>query len=86
MDIVLEIADTLFGDYLYATFHPAKPAPYDFPHPPSNETVNAKAFSAWTYKPSTHYFSLEPSQYAYMSQWPRDNIFRQALSLFLIVW
>lgn len=86
MDIVLEVADTLFGDYLYATFQPAQPAPYDFPHPPSNETVNDKAFSSWTYTPSTHYFSLEPSQYAYMSQWPRDNIYRQALSLFLIVW
>ncbi|KAI3399101.1 hypothetical protein diail_7901 [Diaporthe ilicicola] len=86
MDIVLEIADTLFGDYLYAISYPVQPAPYDFPHPPSNETVNEKAFSAWTYRPSTHYFSLEPSQYAYMSQWPRDNIYRQALSLFLIVW
>lgn len=86
MDIVLEVADTLFGDYLYAAFYPAKPAPYDFPHPPSNETVSENAFSAWTYTPSTHYFSLEPSQYAYMSQWPRDNIYRQALSLFLIVW
>ncbi|KAK2604350.1 hypothetical protein N8I77_007289 [Diaporthe amygdali] len=86
MDIVLEVADTLFGDYLYARFHPIQPAPYDFPHPPSNDTVNDRAFSAWTYKPATHYFSLEPSQYAYMSQWPRDNILRQALSLFLIVW
>lgn len=86
MDIVLEVVDTFVGDYLFATLHPAKPAPYDFPYPPSNETQAEQVFSAWTYKPSTNYFSLSPSEYAYMSAWPRDNIYRQALSLYLVVW
>lgn len=86
MDIVLEVLDTFVGDYLYATLHLAHHAPYDFPNPPSNETQTEQVFSAWVYKPSTSVFALTPSQYAYQSAWPRDNIYRQALSLFLIVW
>lgn len=86
MDVVLEVVDTFVGDYLYATFHPARPAPYDYPNPPSNETIAQQVFSSWTYKPSTHWFSLAPSDYAYQSAWPRDNILRQSLSLYLIVW
>lgn len=86
MDVVLEVLDTFVGDYIYATLYPARPAPYDFPNPPSNDTIGQQVFSAWTYKPSTNYFSLEPSEYAYMSAWPRDNIWRQSLSLYLTVW
>lgn len=86
MDIVLEVVDSFFGDYLYAKALPARPAPYDYPYPPSNETVNGQVFVPWTYEPSTKYFTIEPSPYAYQSTWPRDNILRQALSLFLIVW
>lgn len=86
MDVVLEVLDTYVGDYIYANILPARPAPYDFPHPPSNETIAEQAFSSWTYKPATHWFSFEPSQYAYQSAWPRDNIFRQSLSLYFTVW
>lgn len=85
MDIVLEVIDTFVGDYLYATVHPARLAPYDYPNPPSNETVSQQAFTSWTYKPSTQYISFEPSEYAYMSAWPRDNIYRQALTLFMLI-
>ena len=83
MDVVLEITDTFIGDYLYATLHPAKPAPYDFPSFPANATGGP---SEWTYRPSTQLFQLEPSKYAYMSAWPRDNIYRQAFSLFMVTW
>lgn len=86
MDVVLEVLDTFVGDYLYATLHPARPAPYDYPNPPSNETVAGQVFSAWTYQPSTYLFSLTPSKYAYQSAWPRDNILRQSISLYLTVW
>ncbi|KDN68399.1 putative fatty acid hydroxylase superfamily protein [Colletotrichum sublineola] len=84
MDVILEIIDTFIGDELYATLLPAHTTPYDFP----NYTVNATALplSIWKYKPSTYMFSLEPSEAAYMSAWPRDNIFRQFTSLFLITW
>lgn len=86
MDVVLEVLDTFAGDYIYATLHPAKKEPYGFYNPPSNESQAEQVFTLWTYKPSTHYFSLPPSEYAYMSAWPRDHILRQALSLFLVVW
>ncbi|KAF3769664.1 hypothetical protein M406DRAFT_343800 [Cryphonectria parasitica EP155] len=86
MDVVLEVLDTFGVDYIYATLYPAHPASYNFQNPPANQSIDQQVFSTWVYKPSTEYFSLEPSKYAYMSAWPRDNIFRQALSLFFIVW
>lgn len=83
MDIVLELTDTYLFDYMYAFLLPARPAPYNFPDAvPANATV----FSTWQYKPATAFFSVEPSQAAYMSAWARDNIFRQSISLFLILW
>lgn len=86
MDVVLEVLDTFVGDYVYANLHPARHASYDFPPPPSNETVAGQVFSSWTFKPATHWFSFAPSQYAYQSAWPRDNIFRQIISLYFTVW
>lgn len=83
MDIVLEIADTFVGDHLYAWLMPARPAPYDLAHDDfTNGTTGT--FSAWQYKPATHLIYLEPSEAAYMSAWPRDNIYRQAISLYTI--
>lgn len=52
-------------------------------HDPSQ---GAFARSSWQYEPSTEYFSLQPSEYAYMSRWDRDNVFRQFVSLYIITW
>ncbi|KAK4921237.1 c-5 sterol desaturase [Elasticomyces elasticus] len=57
-----------------------------------NNTFNAAASlaegsyarSGWQYTPSTQYFTLQPSEYAYMSKWDRDNVWRQLLSLYAI--
>ncbi|KAK5696347.1 c-5 sterol desaturase [Elasticomyces elasticus] len=57
-----------------------------------NNTFNAAASlaegsyarSGWQYIPSTQYFTLQPSEYAYMSKWDRDNVWRQLLSLYAI--
>ncbi|MCJ1449275.1 MAG: c-5 sterol desaturase [Stictis urceolatum] len=38
------------------------------------------------YKPASQYLKLEPSQYAYMSALPRDNVWRQGITLYLITW
>ena len=83
MDIILELTDTFIADYIYAWAHPARATLYDFP-----ETTNATAqtFSAWTYKPATSYISVQPSEAAYMSAWPRDNLYRQLITLYFIVW
>ncbi|KAI6353541.1 hypothetical protein MCOR25_008945 [Pyricularia grisea] len=83
MDIVLEITDTFLWDYMYAFAAPATAPPYDYPNL-SNGT--AVAHNGWEYKPSTAFFSLQPSQAAYQSSLPRDNIYRQGFSLFLIYW
>jgi len=44
------------------------------------------ARSGWQWEPSSQFFSLPPSEYAYMSRWDRDNIYRQAVSLYLLTW
>jgi hypothetical protein len=84
MDIALELADTFFFDKVYAALLPAPPAPYDYPDLKANTT--GQTFSTWQYKPATQLFSLEPSQAAYMSAWPRDHIVRQYIGCFLITW
>ncbi|KAI9810968.1 MAG: c-5 sterol desaturase [Pycnora praestabilis] len=92
MDIILEVLDTFAFDRLYATVLPASRA---------GATVNSlknvassTTFSsmrevptpAYKYHAASQYLHFEPSQWAYMSAWPRDNIYRQSLSLFLITW
>jgi lathosterol oxidase len=82
MDIVLEVLDTYAWDYLYAALYPAKASHGAF-EPASNATV---PLTSWEYTPATKYLYLEPSEAAYQSAWPRDNIYRQGISLFLITW
>jgi lathosterol oxidase len=84
MDVVLELTDTFIADYAYRFTHPIKPAPYDYPHSAANAT--AQTFSAWTYKPATQFLQIQPSQSAYMSAWPRDNVWRQLITLYFITW
>ncbi|KAK4193625.1 putative C-5 sterol desaturase [Podospora australis] len=83
MDVVLEISDQFLFDYMYAYLLPVRPAPYDFP---GKIFDNATTVSTWQYKPATAYLTLEPSSAAYGSAWVRDNLYRQGLSLFFILW
>jgi lathosterol oxidase len=92
MDIVLEIADTFIFDPIYAKFLPGAAQSQSFvanaTYSSLKEEPTAFAYphATWQYEPSTHYFSIEPSQYAYQSAWARDDWRRQALTLFLITW
>lgn len=73
MDIVLDVVDTFAFDRLYATVLPA--------NKPANDELLA------TYNQNVgRYVALQPSRWALLSSWPRDDIHRQALSLFLITW
>jgi len=87
MDIVLEVFDTFLFDRFWATVYPASNPSYA-----QNVAKHATAtFSSMrelptSIQPSTQFFQLNPSQYAYMSEWPRDNIYRQGLTLYLITW
>lgn len=87
MDVVLEVFDQFVLDRLYSQLHPAVLAPQ------LTYNGNATSYSfadkpMHVYQPSTQYFpiAMQPSQYAYMSAWPRDNIYRQGLSLYMITW
>lgn len=93
MDIVLEVFDTYIADYCYAKALPTSgPSIY----PQAIKHVASSTFSSlregatpgpiYSYQPSTSFFSLEPTQYAYQSAWPRDSLYRQTLSLYFIAW
>ncbi|KAF2841506.1 hypothetical protein M501DRAFT_929115 [Patellaria atrata CBS 101060] len=91
MDVVLEVFDSFFFDRVYAYAYPSVAAHNAFSNLRANSTYSSvrevpTAYKNYEYKPATHYFSIEPSDYAYMSQWPRDNAMRQLISLFLITW
>ncbi|KAL2837898.1 hypothetical protein BJY01DRAFT_39137 [Aspergillus pseudoustus] len=75
MDVLLDVLDTFVFDRLYASILPApNPSPYDAGTWHNyNEHVGL-------------YVPLEPSPYVDASLWKRDNIVRQAMSLFLISW
>ncbi|KAI5300184.1 hypothetical protein KEM56_002667 [Ascosphaera pollenicola] len=93
MDVVLELFDTFACDYLYA-----KAFPLAAPRAPIlaklanglNATDPAIAstllHNGYVYTPSTQFLSFEPTEWAYLSAFPRDNAFRQAFTLFMITW
>lgn len=87
MDIVLEIFDKFLFDRLYATILPRSPL-FSGKHVSGNST---STFSSVRESPkavlaSSQFFQLEPSPYAFLSAWPRNYIWRQGLSLYLITW
>lgn len=91
MDIILEVVDTFVFDRCYATLLPetSRVVFKDALHATNQTSYIFDAFvgpgsSNWIYKPATEYFTFEPSQYAYMSLWPRDYLWRQFISLFFI--
>ncbi|KAL1888019.1 c-5 sterol desaturase [Sporothrix stenoceras] len=84
MDIALELMDTFVFDYCYSAIFPPAAAAYKAGYG-TNGTA-PQTFSTWQYEPSSFLFTLEPSRYAYETSVPRDNIFRQYFSLFLITW
>ena len=87
MDIVLEVFDTFLFDRLYAELLPAFPS-HQFAklqHPPSSTFSSVRQSpTAYQYEPASAFLSFEPSDFAYMSRWPRNNICRQAISLYAI--
>ncbi|EPS26087.1 hypothetical protein PDE_01023 [Penicillium oxalicum 114-2] len=90
MDIILELWDTFVGDRLYSALLPTSlsasaglPAFVNV----ANSTLSLfGATEPFVYEPATQLIHLEPSKYAYLSAWPRNNIYRQFTSFFLITW
>jgi len=82
MDVVLEGFDTYLFDRIYAQWFPA-----------SNATITTNSgdwkaqaanHSDYQFYPASNYLSFPPSSWIHRSSWPRDNIWRQTLSLHLI--
>ncbi|PGH13187.1 hypothetical protein AJ80_06433 [Polytolypa hystricis UAMH7299] len=88
MDIVLEVLDTFLFDYLYAAVlpTPASGLISQVSNVLNGNNSTLANGNGYAYSPSTKYFSLEPSKYAYMSSLPRDNMYRQAITLYLMTW
>ena len=89
MDIVLEVADTFLFVHIYSTILPSYPLARanatlsSITHEPTGFVLPA---ITWQYEPVSKCFSLQPSQAAYESAWPRDDWRRQLLTLYLITW
>ncbi|CDM35954.1 hypothetical protein DTO006G1_5260 [Penicillium roqueforti] len=76
MDIFLDVLDTLVLDRCYAVLSPD-------PTAISNNDTQATAHL------NQHvgvYYPMQPSKWAEASLWKRDDIARQALSLYVIIW
>ncbi|KAL9099909.1 MAG: hypothetical protein Q9163_004651 [Psora crenata] len=88
MDIVLQVFDNLLFDRFWATVYPSSsiPSPKTVPQMLSTSTFLSIREMHTPINASTQFLQLQPSKYAYMSQWPRDHIYRQFLSLYLITW
>ena len=93
MDIVLEIFDTFIFDRLYAQLLPAAAAAAAASSSGAQNAVKdaTSTFSSMRevptpYQAASQFLQLEPSAWAYMSAWPRDSVWRQTLSLYLITW
>lgn len=87
MDLVLEVLDTVVFDRFYATLWPLNDGGVF-------SSTNGTSYSSITespalinnfhFKPSTQYFQVPPSKWAYLTTWERYNPWRQMLSLYLI--
>ncbi|KXG50033.1 Fatty acid hydroxylase [Penicillium griseofulvum] len=76
MDIFLDILDTLILDRCYALLSPD----------PTAISKNDNLASANLNRHVGLYYPMQPSKWAEASLWKRDDIARQALSLYLIIW
>ncbi|RKF65239.1 Delta-desaturase [Erysiphe neolycopersici] len=86
MDIVLELCDTYFFDKVYASALPAQTLSLVNVGIANTTIYSDTKSTAWQYTPASSFFSFTPKDAAYMSSWNRDNIYRQAISLFFITW
>jgi lathosterol oxidase len=74
MDVLLDVLDTFVFDQLYAAILPDTNA--------GSKAINLSLLNQHV----KVYFPLEPSSWAAASLLKRDNMARQTLSLFLMIW
>lgn len=95
MDIVLEVLDTFVFDRFYATVVPASSTSYISQYVKNAATSTFSSIremgtqtptQKYIYEPASQFINFTPSHWAYASALPRDNPYRQLLSLFTITW
>jgi Delta7-sterol 5-desaturase len=95
MDIVLEVFDTFVFDRFYATVVPASSTSYISQYVKNAATSTFSSIremgtqtptQKYIYEPASQIINFTPSHWAYASALPRDNPYRQFLSLFTITW
>lgn len=91
MDVVLEAFDAYLFDYVYAFLLPSPVATKlshgaDFNSTLNNYSDIPSPQNSWQWEPASQYLSFPPGKYAWMSRWSRDDVVRQATTLFLITW
>ena len=88
MDVVLEVFDTFLFDWLYAKGLPTSSPPVtkSVIQDAATTTFSSMREMPTTYHAASQFLQLKPSHFAYMSSLPRDNMWRQLFSLFLITW
>lgn len=86
MDFVLECFDSVLFDRMYAHLLPAFPQLEKPQTPDATYSSMRQMPTGYTYEASSHFLPtfLGPSDFTYMSQWPRSNPWRQAISLYII--
>ena len=85
MDIVLEICDTFLFDRLYAALLPASTPSSSRPFiKDATATFSSMRELPTAIARTNRLFQLEPSKYAYISHWERDNVWRQGISLYIV--
>ncbi|KAK0653754.1 putative Delta(7)-sterol 5(6)-desaturase [Lasiodiplodia hormozganensis] len=84
MDLVLELFDAYAFDRVYATLLPAQPFPGQTAS--GNASIPRSCLDNYDFKPASQYLSFPPSELACLSQWSRDNVWRQWISLYIITW
>lgn len=92
MDLVLEGFDRYLFDYMYAT---VLPSPTAYSEADShNATLSSlkevptgfPSHNGYNFVPASSMIQFAPTEWAYKSELARDNIYRQALSLYIITW
>ncbi|KAF4308509.1 Fatty acid hydroxylase [Botryosphaeria dothidea] len=86
MDLVLEGLDAYVFDRLYATLLPAQNLNITSQLASENVSATASCLDNYDFMPASKYLSFPPSEYACMSTLPRENVWRQLISLYIITW
>lgn len=94
MDFVLEGFDTYIFDAIYAFLFPwPGSSTGSLKAAAANSTTGSIVgdgrpllTNGYVFQPASKYWQFSPGEKAYLTTWPRDDVWRQAVSLYFITW